>query len=232
MIQIQDSTHRQKALCFVDVKAINRLEELGLSFNYFEEAFKKAIQECMELPSYSYCMETDTKMICATIRNFRKIMSTKGWLYDDSNKLNKSFPANKNFVLIFASGNENVGNPYETPTTKSKKGETYKDVIYKNKVVQLHIEFPEEVRELKLVKKNSYWFCLFRKIGNKVRAEISLTDNFIEEGDKIRICDWVERIILPEIEYCPRTKQKGDKPQNSSSCYDKEKELNITRKTV
>ena len=228
MIQNLNKIEKSEGKIFWGISSINRLNEIGLQFSDFEKTFQNAHRECKELSYHNpYSLEKYSKLINSSIRNFRDIMLNKGWCYNDSNNLNKSFPPDKSYTLIFSSGDENVGNKYKIPTTKNSKGEATIRVLSLNRQLKFQIDGYLPIKS-DTESPSPYWFCLFHKNGNKINVEISLAEGFDEKNRKINT--WTERIILPEIEFNPNYENKFNNIFNETSCYNKEKELNITRK--
>lgn len=214
--------------------AILRLKELGLLFGDIEFVTKEAIKEDNNLSKHAYSMEKNNKFFCSLIRHFREKMSISGWSKDDSYNLNKTLPPDKKNIFIFSSGDKNVCNADDIPMTKNKKGEVSLAVVEMNNSVQLNLLeelFPELqiVPEKYDIGKSPHWFFLFNKVKNKVKIELSLPEGIDSKTHKI--CQWVERIILPEIKLNEDILDEISMHNiRNNSCYNKEDELNITRK--
>ncbi len=215
-------------------EAILKLQELGMLFEDIEIATKKSIDEDDKLSKHAYSMEKNNKFFCSIIRHFREHMSLKGWSKDDSYNLNKTLPPDKKNIFIFSSGDKNVCNIDDTPMTKNKKGEVSLAVVEMNNSVQLNM-FQDLFPELQIIPekydigKSPHWFFLFNKVKNKVKIELSLPEGI--DGKTHKICKWAERIILPEIELNKAILEEFFVENiKNNSCYNKEDELNITRK--
>ncbi|MFA6990185.1 MAG: hypothetical protein WC197_08965, partial [Candidatus Gastranaerophilaceae bacterium] len=171
-------------------------------FEDLEFATKAAIEEKNNIAKYAYSMEKNNNFFYSIIRNFRKRMISKGWLYDDSYNLNKTLPQNKKNIFIFSSGDKNVCSIENTPMTKNKKGEISLAVIEMNNYVQLTLLkdlFPDDsiIFEKYDISETPHWFFLFYKVKDKVKIELSLPEGIDNKTHKIR--KWSERIILPKI---------------------------------
>ena len=226
---------REPAKIYTGKEAIKRLTELGISFEDIEQAVQGALIDYNNLSEYAYSLHKNLHFFFQLIIHFRSIVVKRGWSYDDSLNVNKTIEPGNKFAIIFSSGDKNVCNPNLTPYSKNKKGEVSYAIIEMNKYVQMtfidKLGFPP-CQEKYDIGKMPHRFFIFRKNKNKVRIELSLAREFDKKTHKI--CSWSERIILPEINYNePVTilnNANNNPPKPKNMCYDKEKELGITRK--
>lgn len=228
---------KNNPIIYKGIEAIKKLEMLGLTFEDFDTAAKKAYRECQDLPPYAYSLDKHNRFFYAFIKHFRARMLEKGWKYNDKYNLNRTMPSNKKYTIIFSSGDKNVCSLEQTPATKNKKGEISKVIITMNNYLQL--SFYEDLRKTSPdiperydIAKIPHWFCLFKRAGEKNQIELSLPLSMNNKNKKIE--EWSERIILPEID-CgnigSEQYSKPDQPDPSNlSTADKEKIINITKK--
>jgi hypothetical protein len=176
----------------------SRIRELGLTESDLSQAISRGIlarSECTpNHPPLHAGFVTWSTTVCA----LREILMPKGWNRNDEGNYSTVRHPNNNHAIAVATGDENTGNPYANPMTKSPKGSSTKNAIAVNLNQAMlfpelmHI-LPDETAEGRLT-----WMLLINVANNKVKAELSLPINC--EG---KVDGWQERLILPEIDLDP-----------------------------
>lgn len=226
----------KKEHIYQNEEAIMKISSFGLTYEDFESTAILAVKEYNQLSKYAYSLDRNTIFFFSLIRNFRERLCIKGWAIEDKFNLNRTLTPNKNIAFVFSSGDKNVCSITNTPMTKNKKGEVSLATVEMNNTIQLSMlkdlfQGEEIIPEKYDIGEMQHWFILFYKFKNKVWIEISLPKGIDKKTNKIS--EWTERIILPVIEYKEDLiSESKSLPNNmtTASCYNKEDELNITRK--
>ncbi|WP_201195134.1 hypothetical protein [Pseudomonas fluorescens] len=136
------------------------------------------------------------------IRALRAILLPKGWMSDDPrNQPRVVSPDGKHAITVIC-GDENTGNPHQTPLTRNKRGsQTTNSVHYNARQQDL---FPVSREELQRFtpgteRQQTLWILLFHvDVENRtVHYELSRPINMAENE---KVDDWAPRFIMPPLQ--------------------------------
>ncbi len=181
----------------------NRLAELGLE----EELLRQALQQ--GLSEWATCTDNHPTSFPGllfwgeTVKSLRDLLAPHGW--ERANEGNLPFTVNgaKTVAIAVATGDEETGNPEETPCTKSSKGPHTAGAVRVN-ALQLDLfpitVLPEDLARIKGDGKRMTWILLFHRdhVTREVRCELSRPTSM---SDNQHVDGWIERIILEPIRF-------------------------------
>lgn len=188
----------QETLIFKGIDAINKLGEMGLSYEILANATSNGLKMKKKKSIYAPPICKSISFWENTIIMLREQLVGKlGWSICDDYNLNRTISARKDYSIVVSSGNANVGKN-ANPSTLNKKGQLSAAVVDVNNVVQLSL-FPIKSSKTKkyTVERIPHWFLLYYNDGNKIWLELSLPRQIGKDG---RISSWFRRIILEPVE--------------------------------
>ncbi len=188
----------QETLIFKGIDAINKLGEMGLSYETLANAASNGHKMKKKKSKYAPPICKSISFWENTIIMLREQLVEKlGWSICDDYNLNRTISPRKDYSIVVSSGNANVGKN-ANPSTLNKKGQLSAAVVDVNNVVQLSL-FPIQSSKTKKynVERIPHWFLLYYNDGNKIWLELSLPRQIGKDG---RISSWFQRIILEPVE--------------------------------
>lgn len=188
----------QETLVFKGVETINKLKEMGLTYEILANATSNGYKMKRKKSKYAPPICKSISFWENTIVMLREqLIENFGWTICDDFNLNRTISPKKDFAIVISSGNANVGKNVN-PSTLNKKGQLSAAVVDVNNVVQLSF-FPIKSTKTKKynVERIPHWFLLYYNDGNKIWMELSLPKKIGNDG---RISSWFQRIILEPIE--------------------------------
>jgi hypothetical protein len=111
----------------------------------------------------------------------------------------------KTMAIVVASGDKNTGiDGALMPTTRSPKGPKTIHIVQQNAMLYHGDFFGETLPSPIPLRKDGRetWLFLLNQDGGEIRSELSLPASFAhtQDGKKVRINAWHERIILPVLD--------------------------------
>lgn len=188
----------QETLIFKGIEAINKLQEMGLTYEILANATSNGYKMKRKKSQYAPPICKSISFWENTIVMLREqLIESFGWSICDDFNLNRTISPKKDFAIVISSGNANVAKN-SNPSTLNKKGQLSAAVVDVNNVVQLSL-FPIQSTKTKKynVERIPHWFLLYYNDGNKIWMELSLPREIGKDG---RISSWFQRIILEPIE--------------------------------
>ncbi len=186
------------ALVLVDDKAVDRLNELGLSVDILERVVRRADAEASTFTELDPPIMEGLIRWGRTSRFLREELIPLGWTYDNPRNWARTIHPGKDFAIVAATGDELTGLADLLPTTKYRKGDATIRAVEANE--QLSFDFGDLDLGFGGTGEAGAgpgalltWILLFYSDEHEFRVELSLPDG-IEDG---RITSWAERIILP-----------------------------------
>lgn len=186
-----------KTIVYKDFEAIQKIIDMGLSYDILCQTFIDAIEQKRNLPPYAMSMRKNLTILFSAVETFRAQLLCNGWTYKEEKNFNFTISPNERIAVHIASGNEFVGR--ENSCKTQKKGKVSQTIIEMNKFVQLNLSIPNFYKfQIQNNRKNSLtWFLLFHRKGNRVQIELSLPRFYDTKAQKV--IAWYERILLPDI---------------------------------
>jgi hypothetical protein len=183
-------------MTFVEDKAIDRLEELGLTVEMVERVVRRADAEA------SVCTHLDPPIMegltrwARTNRYLREELIPAGWTFDNPRNLPRTIHPSGDFAIVATTGDDLTGLAELLPRTKYPKGYATAQAVEVNG--QLTLDFGDfdlgpDAGRAGDAGDLLTWLLLFHADEDGFRAELSLPDA-IADG---RITSWAERIIMP-----------------------------------
>lgn len=182
----------------VEDKAVDRLDQLGLSVEILERVVRRADAEASSCTALDPPIMEGLTRWGRTSRFLREEMIPAGWSYDNPRNLPRTIHPSGEFAIVAATGDELTGLVDLLPATKYPKGDATSRAVQVNE--QLTLDFDDfdfgvadgptrDVGELLT------WLLLFHVDEDGFRVELSLPDAIVDG----RITSWAERIILPSF---------------------------------
>lgn len=182
----------------------NRLKALGLNHGILLDSVRAgflARSLCTELDPPMYPGQT---MWAHTLRRLRQRTVLLGWKPNDDGNYSVALAPDGMSAIAVATGDANTGRTDATPLTASAKGPRTAEAIADNYQLSLDLVFHDELRNVLNIKsqpgKRETWLLLVHLDQSEVRAELSLPASL--DGQD-RVAGWLERIILPSIDFDP-----------------------------
>lgn len=177
----------------VKSRALDRLQQLGLTVSLVERAVRRADAEV------AMCTELDPPIMEGmtrwgkTSRFLREELIPRGWTYDNPRNLARTIHPSGEFAIVASTGDEMTGLtiPGNPPSTRYRKGEAMTRAVELNE--QLAFDFGDGWTESLAPDSLRTWILLFYVAEHEFRTELSLPAR-ITDG---LITRWTERIILP-----------------------------------
>lgn len=171
-----------------------RLENLGLSSDLLTDAI--LVGEAAR----TSCTANDPPILPGlmawgrTLRALAERLAEKGWTRRDAGNFSTVNDPRLNIAIVVATGDEATGLRGAIPRTKYPKGpNTVKAIDQNIQQLQLFKELEDDPREGPAA---LTWILLIARVGNEVRAELSLPDSI---GTDDRVEGWRERLILEPV---------------------------------
>lgn len=181
----------------------NRLAVLGLDEEILRQAIQRGFAEWAACtanhpPSFPGLLAWGE-----TVRALRDLLAPLGW--ERSNEGNLPFTVNeaKTIALSVATGDEQTGDPDETPCTQSSKGPRTAGAVAVN-ARQLDLfpiaMLPQDLAKIRGEGQRMTWLLLLHRDegGREVRCELSRPTSMSENQ---HVDGWIERIILCSIPF-------------------------------
>jgi hypothetical protein len=172
----------------------DRLESLGLSSDILTETI--LVGEAAR----ASCTANDPPILPGllawgrSLRALAERLADKGWTRRDAGNFSTVTDPRLNIAIAVATGDEATGLRGAIPRTKYPKGPNTVRVVDQN-IQQLRLfEEPEDAAADGPAALT--WILLIARVGNQVRAELSLPDSIGADG---RVEGWRERIILDPV---------------------------------
>lgn len=188
----------QETLIFKGVEAINKLNEMGITYEILANATSNGYKMKGKKSKYAPPICRSLSFWENTIIMLREqLIEALGWSICDDYNLNRTISPKKDFAIVISSGNANVGKN-ANPSTLNKKGQLSAAVVDVNNVVQLSLFPIPSINAKKYnIERIPHWFLLYYNDGSKIWMELSLPRKLDRNG---RISSWFQRIILEPIE--------------------------------
>lgn len=198
MLNTNFNFNQQKTIIFKGVDAIQKLNEMGLKYEFFANAVLNGYKEQQSKSIYSPPITKSLAFWDNSIIQLREELAKNlGWKICDKYNLNRTISPDNKFAIVVSSGNAHVGKIYN-PSTMNRKGELSAAVIDVNNDIQLTL-FPyyDKKTEKYNIERIPHWFLLYYNDGKKIWIELSYPREIGNDG---RISSWFARIILEPVD--------------------------------
>jgi hypothetical protein len=179
------------------IRANQRLRELGLTREILRNAVTAGQLAHLSCTANHPPLMRGVYAWGETIRSLREQLAPVGWMRSDANNFSLVVNDDRSVSIAVATGDDETGNEYGNPTTRSKKGPRTATAVLENSrqmplFAELEVPAPLDPEQVGLT-----YFLLVRRIGERVRSELSLPTSIVDG----RVKDWSERILLDDIEF-------------------------------
>lgn len=176
-----------------------RLEQMSTSSEVFREAVNQGHLHRVRLTPNHPLIFPGMEMWGWIVGSLRDQLRGMGWVAHEKATYPVTVHPDLNLAISVASGDANVGNPYATPTTRSKKGKNTVEAVEQNCQLDMFADLIPE--PLQYAEHDGYdtWVLLHYTdhLKNEIRFELSRPSS-IDQGGKIN--GWFERILLGVID--------------------------------
>jgi hypothetical protein len=193
-----------------EAKALDRLGQLGISYEHIERALQRADAEAKLTNDLEPPTAEGVTRYNKTNRFLREELMPLGWDYDNSRNFCRTIHPERAFAIVASLGDEGTGVWIrgQNPSTKYLKGETTIRAVEANG--QMTFDFGDDfvLEEEQPSSQLPVWYLLYRVTADQIFVELSFP-SVIDGG---RIMDWTERIILDTIDRTPGAPTTGSEP--------------------
>lgn len=176
-----------------------RLGQMSTSPEVFREAVNQGHLHRVRLTPNHPLIFPGMEMWGWIVGSLRDQLRGLGWVAHEKSTYPVTVHPDLNLAISVASGDANVGNPYATPTTRSKKGKNTVEAVEQNCQLDMFADLIPE--PLQYAEHDGYdtWVLLHHTdhLKNEIRFELSRPSS-IDHGGKIK--GWFERILLGVID--------------------------------
>lgn len=180
-----------------------RLEKYGINYDDLVEAVLRGHDSkgmSSELHPSNYA---GTLFHANTIEALREIvLKIEGWAMDEPRNLSITVNSITDVCVVVASGNQNTGNRWKMPKTRSKKGAFFQAAVFQNSgelpmkdLFETESEYSERLQKIEIRKQalsSNILYLLISSVDGIPKAELSRPVS-CEDG---WVTEWSERNIL------------------------------------
>ncbi|NMX33148.1 MULTISPECIES: hypothetical protein [Pseudomonas] len=176
-----------------------RLGQLSTSLEAFREAINQGHLHRVRLTPNHPLIFPGLEMWGWIVGSLRDQLRGLGWVAHEKATYPVTVHPYLNLAISVASGDANVGNPFASPSTRSKKGKHTVEAVEQNCQLDMFADLMPEPSHYSENEGYDTWVLLHHTdhLKNEIRFELSRPSSIDKSG---KINAWFERILLGSID--------------------------------